>query len=75
MPIFKLKCRQCGNIFEYFFKNTEETAVCGNCNSTNLEKLPSQISVISNTVPACPNAAVCPGASPCCCNGKCGGHR
>ena len=43
--------------------------------STNLEKLPSQISVISNTVPACPNAAVCPGASPCCCNGKCGGHR
>ena len=75
MPIFKLKCRKCGIVFEYLFKNADEKVICGLCKSDDLEKLPSQIAVLSKSAPSCPNADSCPGASPCCCSGKCGGHK
>ena len=71
MPIFKMKCRQCGEIFEVLFKSSNTQAVCNKCNSSDLEKLPSEIAVVSKSNP-CLNAPVCPGAS--CCGGKCGGH-
>ncbi|MBR2723720.1 MAG: zinc ribbon domain-containing protein [Lentisphaeria bacterium] len=75
MPIFKMKCRQCSGVFEYFFKSSSSKAVCPQCNSDDLEKLPSEIAVLSKNTNSCPNAPACPNASPCCCGGTCGGHR
>lgn len=71
MPIFKMKCRKCGAVFEALFKTASPTVLCENCNSDDLEKLPSEIAVL-NKSNSCPNAPVCPSGG--CCGGHCGGH-
>lgn len=71
MPIFKMKCRRCGEIFEALFKTAASTVVCSKCGSADLEKLPSEIAVI-NKNNSCHNAPVCPSGG--CCGGHCGGH-
>ena len=70
-----MKCRQCGEIFEYLFKTASSKGVCPRCSSEDLEKLPSEIAVLNKNSNPCANASVCPNASPCCCNGCCGGHK
>lgn len=43
MPIYEFKCKDCGEEFEVYLKNREETLnlVCKVCKSKNLERLMS----------------------------------
>ena len=49
MPIFEFKCSACGSEFEKLVKNSESTAECPSCHSTDLQKKLSTFSAISKS--------------------------
>ncbi len=76
MPIYEYKCNQCEEKSEILLKTMSATAVCPNCNSTDLTKLISAPGAVitkgSNAAadipPTCPNknrcgVASCPAAN------------
>lgn len=74
MPIFKMKCLDCGTVFEALFKTSSAVVHCAGCGGSSLEKLPSEIAVLDDNN-SCPNKNLCGANAPCCCSGNCGGIR
>ncbi len=51
MPIYEYQCAACGQTFErLIFKGDKEAVQCAACNSGDVEKLPSAVSFMSNSV-------------------------
>ncbi|MBW1704552.1 MAG: zinc ribbon domain-containing protein [Deltaproteobacteria bacterium] len=50
MPIYELKCKKCGNVFEFlcFHSSDEATATCPSCGGSKTEKLLSTFSSASS---------------------------
>ena len=77
MPIFRYRCRQCGEVSTQLVPRYDTAVQCPACQAPDPEKLPSAIAVTKSAAPShCANAARCEAAgSSHCCSGNCGCHK
>ncbi|MDR0932717.1 MAG: hypothetical protein LBM70_06840 [Victivallales bacterium] len=76
MPIFNYKCRQCQTECELLQARFDSAVECPNCQSADLEKLPSRFAAVLHSAPrSCAGREVCPSAHNCSGNCHCGEKR
>lgn len=74
MPIFEYECQDCGHTMEFLEKSSgKHKHACGQCKSSNMQKMLSGFSVGRVTPPicgACPTgpsqSGLCPSSGGCC---------
>ncbi len=52
MPIYDLRCQECGRVSEIFLRGANQTARCPACGSDNMERLISSSYMIKMDAPA-----------------------
>ncbi|HDG97499.1 MAG TPA: zinc ribbon domain-containing protein [Desulfobacterales bacterium] len=60
MPIYEYRCRECGNIEEFFVVGSEEVTIrCEKCGSRDMEKIMSPAAFMLNSVSRSPGKTCC----------------
>ena len=75
MPIYRYHCLKCNSEQELLLPRFDSPAVCPQCGSAEMKKLPSRFAAVTRSASAgCSMQDSCPSAGGHCCGGNCACH-